>query len=202
MNMPILGEMFPAKLGPNLVTASRVLRSPLGQALVSFLVGYFVTTKLSQFYGKFKRDAEKCEESLEDLDIPPREESEPANKGHDIVLLTTEELTAFDGSSPSLPIYTALNGLIYDLSPGRESFSSHGPYSLLAGCNANKVLNIACNSMDVCAANVISRWEQSLKAEFKIVGYLVDADMYFDGDSLENHEVSATEDQTEQTDVV
>ncbi|EDX03377.1 membrane steroid-binding protein 1 [Drosophila simulans] len=201
--MPILGQMFSAKLGPNLMTASKVLRSPLGQALVSFLVGYFVTTKLSQFYGKFKRDSEKSDESTQYLDKPPRADSEPKDaKGHDIVLLTLEELTAFDGSSPSLPIYTALNGLIYDLSPGREKFSSHGPYSLLAGCNANKVLNIACSSMGVCAANVIRRWEQSLRAEFQVVGYLVDAGIDIFGGSPEKHADSAKGEQTEQSDIV
>ncbi|EDV57386.1 uncharacterized protein Dere_GG24570 [Drosophila erecta] len=194
--MPILDQMLPTNLGPNLVTASKALKSPLGQALVSFLVGYFVTTKLSQFYGKFKRDSEKTDASQEDLDTPPREDSESVTKGHDIVLLTVEELTAFDGSSPSLPIYTALNGLIYDLSPGREKFSTHGPYSLLAGCNANKVLNIACSSMGVCAPNVISRWERSLKAEFAVVGYLVVADLYFDDGGLEKHEDLAAADQT------
>ncbi|XP_033167313.1 membrane steroid-binding protein 1 [Drosophila mauritiana] len=201
--MPILGQMFSAKLGPNLMTASKVLRSPLGQALVSFLVGYFVTTKLSQFYGKFKRDSEKSDESTQYLDKPPRAASEPKDaKGHDIVLLTQEELTAFDGSSPSLPIYTALNGLIYDLSPGREKFSSHGPYSLLAGCNANKVLNIACSSMGVCAANVIRRWEQSLRAEFQVVGYVVDAGIDIFGGSPEKHADSAKGEQTEQSDIV
>lgn len=186
-----------------MMTASKVLKSPLGQALVSFLVGYFVTTKLSQFYGKFKRDSEKSDESTQYLDMYPRKESQPKDtKGHDIVLLTLEELTAFDGSSPSLPIYTALNGLIYDLSPGREKFSSHGPYSLLAGCNANKVLNIACSSMGVCAANVISRWEQSLRAEFKVVGYLVDADIDIISGSPVKHTNSAIGEQMEKSDIV
>ncbi|XP_017077840.2 membrane steroid-binding protein 2 [Drosophila eugracilis] len=173
----MLDQFFTSKLGPNLETASRILRSPLGQALISFMLGYLATTKLSQIYNKLKLDSNKSEELVNNKDFGSEEYSEDVSKEDDIVLLTLEELTAFDGTNPDLPIYTALNGLIYDLSPGREKFISHGPYALLAGCNANKVLTIACRSMGFSPDDVIKRWEKSLKAEFNAVGYLIDADM-------------------------
>ncbi|XP_016961776.1 uncharacterized protein LOC108032461 [Drosophila biarmipes] len=184
--MQLLSEIYAAKLSPNLETASRLLRSPLGQALISFLLGYFATTKLSQMYGKFKRDSDKYDALKEAEDSDPIDEPDVLPKGNEVVLLTTMELTAFDGINPDQPIYTALNGLIYDLSPGREKFSSHGPYFFLAGCNANKVLNIACRSMGVCPKDVINRWEQSLNAEFNIVGYLIDG---YEGITSEDQQI-------------
>ncbi|KAH8352840.1 hypothetical protein KR084_006716, partial [Drosophila pseudotakahashii] len=172
---------FSSGLSPNLETATRLLKSPLGQALISFLLGYLATTKLSQIYSNFKRDSDKSDVLAEDEDVDsePKDDSELVTQGNEVVLLSAEELTAFDGFNPDQPIYTALNGLIYDLSPGREKFLSHGPYSFLAGCNANKVLKIACASMGVCAADVINRWERSLNAEFNIVGYLIDGDVEY-----------------------
>ncbi|XP_017009697.2 uncharacterized protein c-cup [Drosophila takahashii] len=185
----MLGQMYAARLSPNLETATRLLKSPLGQALISFLLGYLATTKLSQMYSKLKCDSDKSDVlgiEDEDEDSEPQDESELLPQGNGVVILSTEELTAFDGLNPDLPMYTALNGLIYDLSPGREKFLSHGPYSFMAGCNANKLLKIACASMGVCAANVINRWERSLKAEFNIVGYLIDADVEMGAGDLEN----------------
>jgi len=180
-----------------LETVSRLLRSPLGQAVISFLLGYLATTKLSQMYGKLKRDSEKFVETKEVEDSEPIDDSELSPKGNEVVLLTSIELTAFDGLNPEQPIYTALNGLIYDLSPGREKFSCHGPYFFLAGCNANKVLNIACRSMGVCANDVIKRWEQSLNAEFNIVGYLIDGDVENTSEDLEIDQESENICQTE-----
>ncbi|KAI8042397.1 uncharacterized protein LOC128261664 [Drosophila gunungcola] len=194
--MQLLGQMFATKIIPNLETASKLLRSPLGQAVISFLLGYFATTKLSQIYGKIKKDADKSG----DKELDPEYDSELLPKGKEVVLLSVRQLTAFDGLSTDQPIYTALNGLIYDLSPGRKKFHSHGPYSLLAGCNANRVLNIACGSMGVCADDVINRWEQSLKAEYNIVGYLINEDMENNGGLLESDEESTILDESEQSD--
>jgi membrane-associated progesterone receptor component len=38
--------------------------------------------------------------------------------------LTAAQLAAFDGSDPSVPLYIAVRGVIYDVSPGR---SFYGP---------------------------------------------------------------------------
>ena len=38
--------------------------------------------------------------------------------------LTTAQLAAFDGSDPSVALYIAVRGVIYDVSPGR---SFYGP---------------------------------------------------------------------------
>ncbi|XP_032293976.1 uncharacterized protein c-cup isoform X1 [Drosophila virilis] len=176
-----------AKENLNIYAAVRLirplLRSPIAQVVISFAVGYYATTKLAQIYALFARQADKsptkvdypsqlatdCRDSQANLRdrLPPKCEA---------LRLTRRQLTAYDGMQDSQPIYTALNGNIYDLSSSRDTFLGPGPYSLLAGCNANHVLNIACGSMGVCTDDVLQRWERSLNAEFHIVGYLTDSE--------------------------
>ncbi|KAH8413028.1 hypothetical protein KR009_007489, partial [Drosophila setifemur] len=164
------------ELNPNIETASKwlipLVKSPIGQLVISFVLGYFATTKLSQMYNNFKGPGDKNQaDSSANKDV-----AELPFKGKKAIRLSLQQLSAFNGQEEELPIYTALNGNIYDLSSARDKFSSQGPYSLLAGCDANHVLNIACGSMGVCTDDIVQRWEQSLKAEFNIVGYLIDAE--------------------------
>jgi len=52
------------------------------------------------------------------------------------------ELKRFDGSSNSEPIYIGLNGLIYDVSSGRDYYKVDGPYHYLAGKDSSNELNL------------------------------------------------------------
>ncbi|KAH8317609.1 hypothetical protein KR074_001849, partial [Drosophila pseudoananassae] len=170
---------FCSELNPNVEAAvkmlSPLLRNPFGQLLISFMLGYFVTTKLSQIVNKIKGNEGQTESAKS-------ENKEPDNKDHHglvpegkkVLPLSPRQLADFNGMADEQPVYTALNGNIYDLSPARDKYGSQGLYSLLAGCNANQVLNIACGSMGVCTDDIVNRWEQSLKAEFNIVGYLIE----------------------------
>ncbi|XP_034473533.1 uncharacterized protein LOC117780944 [Drosophila innubila] len=172
-----------AKENTNIVAATRflrpLLRSPMAQVVISFVVGYFATIKIAQICALIRSQADKKRPELEfpaQLDADSRScQSELPPEG-EVLSLTRRQLTAFDGLHTDKPIYTALNGKIYDLSSSRQTFSQLGIFSLLAGCNANQVLNIACGSMGVCTDDVIQRWEQSLNAEFNIIGYLIDSD--------------------------
>ena len=48
--------------------------------------------------------------------------------------LTLEELRGYDGSDPSLPIYLAVKGIVFDVTPGAEKFYGPGKsYSKFAG---------------------------------------------------------------------
>ncbi|KAL0259661.1 hypothetical protein SLS55_005398 [Diplodia seriata] len=44
--------------------------------------------------------------------------------------MVNEQLSAYDGSDPSKPIYLALNGTIYDVTPGRHLYVSPSPFAL------------------------------------------------------------------------
>ncbi|KAM0451274.1 hypothetical protein ACHAPV_005256 [Trichoderma viride] len=62
--------------------------------------------------------------------------------------LTPEQLASYDGKDPSLPVYVALNGTIYDVSNGRKMYGPGGPYSYFAGCDAARGFVTGCFAED------------------------------------------------------
>lgn len=65
------------------------------------------------------------------------------------VLLTDEELAAYDGSDPSKPIYLGLNGTIYDVTPGRHFYGPGGGYHFFAGRDAARAFVTGCFDTDL-----------------------------------------------------
>ncbi|KKY26979.1 putative heme steroid binding domain [Diplodia seriata] len=65
------------------------------------------------------------------------------------VLLTDEQLSAYDGSDPSKPIYLALNGTIYDVTPGRHFYGPGGGYHFFAGRDAARAFVTGCFDTDL-----------------------------------------------------
>ncbi len=55
---------------------------------------------------------------------------------------TLAEIKNYDGTIDNKPIYVAMNGLVYDVSAGREYYVSGGPYHYLAGKDSSKELNL------------------------------------------------------------
>ncbi len=55
--------------------------------------------------------------------------------------ISQAEMAKHDGSNDS-PIYIALNGLVYDVTAGKEFYASGGPYQYLAGRDSSKELNL------------------------------------------------------------
>lgn len=53
--------------------------------------------------------------------------------------LTLAELARHDGTDPSLPIYVAIKGVIYDVSTKRESYGPGCGYHVFAGKDPSKV---------------------------------------------------------------
>lgn len=56
-------------------------------------------------------------------------------------VLTIEQLKAFDGTDPSLPIYVGLDGLVFDVTAGKEFYVPGGSYHFIAGRNATQALH-------------------------------------------------------------
>lgn len=57
------------------------------------------------------------------------------------VFLTREELARYDGSDASLPVYVAIRGTIFDVSPRRDMYGVKGQgYNCLAGRDATRAL--------------------------------------------------------------
>lgn len=49
------------------------------------------------------------------------------------VVLTDEQLKAYDGTNPKLPIYVGLNGSLYDVSSSPHLYGPKGGYGFFAG---------------------------------------------------------------------
>ncbi len=56
--------------------------------------------------------------------------------------ITAEELKKYDGTDPKLPIYIALDGLIYDVTAGSKFYTPGGPYHYLAGKDSSAELHL------------------------------------------------------------
>jgi predicted heme/steroid binding protein len=65
------------------------------------------------------------------------------NKSHTLKVFTADTLAQFNGTDPKLPIYLALDGLVYDISKGREFYQVGRPYHDLAGKDSSKELHFA-----------------------------------------------------------
>lgn len=56
---------------------------------------------------------------------------------------TAQQLAAYNGNDPQKPIYLALDGLVYDVTPGAKYYKPGGSYHALAGRDASDQLHIA-----------------------------------------------------------
>lgn len=56
--------------------------------------------------------------------------------------LTVDELKEYDGTDVTLPIYLALDGLVYDVSAGQEFYAPGGAYHYLAGKDSTVLLRL------------------------------------------------------------
>jgi predicted heme/steroid binding protein len=72
---------------------------------------------------------------------------------------TQTELSGYNGDDPSKPIYLAMDGLVYDVTPGKEYYQPGGDYHYLAGRDSSQELHIA--------GGVI------IKRKYSVVGVLV-----------------------------
>ncbi len=55
---------------------------------------------------------------------------------------TAEELKKYDGTDPKLPIYIALDGLVYDVTSGSKFYVPGGSYHYLAGKDSSAELHL------------------------------------------------------------
>lgn len=57
-------------------------------------------------------------------------------------VFTVTELALYDGTDPAKPIYLGMNGLVYDVTTGREYYQPGGTYHWLAGKDSSADLNL------------------------------------------------------------
>jgi predicted heme/steroid binding protein len=57
---------------------------------------------------------------------------------------TPQQLLQYNGSDPSLPIYLAVNGTVFDVTAGKHTYGPGGSYSVFAGYDASRAFVTGC----------------------------------------------------------
>lgn len=94
--------------------------------------------------------------------------------------MTTQQLSQYNGTDPSKPIYVAVKGRIFDVTNGKSFYGPGGPYALFAGKDASRALaKMSKNDEDVSPSldglsekeiGVLEDWEKKFEAKYPVVG--------------------------------
>jgi len=111
---------------------------------------------------------------------PPAREPLPVGEVRDY---TADELRAFDGSDPQQPVLLAIEGRVFDVTPGRSFYGKGGPYEMFAG----KECAVALAKMSFEAADVhgdtsvleaeerekLNDWRETFEGKYRELGHLL-----------------------------
>ena len=96
---------------------------------------------------------------------------------------TKEELSKFDATDPSLPIYLAIKGVVYDVSASRDMYTPPKGYSVFSGKDASKALGMSSLKVEDCIADysdlspedmkTLDKWVEFFQKKYQIVGEMV-----------------------------
>ncbi|GLT67647.1 hypothetical protein SLA2020_399390 [Shorea laevis] len=76
--------------------------------------------------------------------------------------VTPQQLSQYNGTDPSKPIYVAVKGRIFDVTNGKSFYGPGGPYALFAGKDASRALaKMSKNDEDVSPLSTVSRRRRS-----------------------------------------
>ena len=81
------------------------------------------------------------------LPVRPSAQTDECARQRGPIVLTPAELALYNGTDPTLPIYVAVNGTVYDVSAGRDSYyGPGGSYSFFAGRDGARAFVTGCFS--------------------------------------------------------
>ncbi|XP_028807120.1 probable steroid-binding protein 3 [Neltuma alba] len=96
--------------------------------------------------------------------------------------LSPQQLSQYNGSDPSKPIYVAVKGRVFDVSAGKSFYGPGGPYAMFAGKDASRALaKMSKNDEDVSPSldglsekeiGVLNDWEKKFEAKYPVVGHV------------------------------
>ncbi|XP_030951199.1 probable steroid-binding protein 3 [Quercus robur] len=97
--------------------------------------------------------------------------------------LTSQQLTQYNGTDASKPLYVAVKGRIFDVTNGKSFYGPGGPYAMFAGKDASRALaKMSKNDEDVTPSldglsdkeiGVLNDWEKKFEAKYPVVGRVV-----------------------------
>ncbi|GJJ72693.1 membrane-associated progesterone receptor component [Entomortierella parvispora] len=95
-------------------------------------------------------------------------------------VFTAEQLAKHDGTDPSLPIYVAIKGRVFDVSGKKEMYGPGAGYHVFAGKDASKALGKSslkpedcvadCSSLDEKEQKVLDDWVIFFEKRYPVVG--------------------------------
>lgn len=93
---------------------------------------------------------------------------------------TPQQLSQYNGSDPTKPIYVAVKGRVFDVTTGKSFYGPGGPYAMFAGKDASRALaKMSKNDEDVLPSldglsekeiGVLNDWEKKFEAKYPVVG--------------------------------
>lgn len=114
----------------SVISVLDILRVLATLVAISLATSYYVTSGESLIFG-----------------LPRPWFTKPAELKHFFngpVHLTLAELAKYDGTDPTLPIYLAINGTIFDVSAGAHTYGPGGSYHAFAGHDASRAFVTGC----------------------------------------------------------
>ncbi|KAA1475088.1 progesterone binding protein [Dentipellis sp. KUC8613] len=97
---------------------------------------------------------------------------------------TLEQLKIFDGSDEYKPIYVAIKGTVFDVSPKRDTYGPGKAYSIFAGKDASKGLGMSSLKQEDAVPDystlppnerkVLDDWHAFFTKRYNVVGKVID----------------------------
>ncbi|KAI8916945.1 cytochrome b5-like heme/steroid binding domain-containing protein [Powellomyces hirtus] len=98
--------------------------------------------------------------------------------------ITVAELAKHDGTDPALPIYLAVKGTVFDVSPARDMYTPGNGYHVFAGKDASRALGKSSLKPEDCIADysvltpeemeTLDKWEAHYRKKYSVVGTVSD----------------------------
>ncbi|WFD32382.1 hypothetical protein MSPP1_003427 [Malassezia sp. CBS 17886] len=90
---------------------------------------------------------------------------------------TAEELAAFDGTDASKPVYVAVKGIVFDVTPKRDMYGPGCGYNVFAGKDASRALGMSSLKEEDAVSDYSTLTESQLKVlddwRYNIVGRVI-----------------------------
>lgn len=102
---------------------------------------------------------------------------------HKRMEMTAQQLSQYNGTDPSKPIYVAVKGRVFDVTAGKSFYGPGGPYAMFAGKDASRALGkMSKNEEDVSPSldgltdkeiGVLNDWETKFLAKYPVVATVI-----------------------------